>query len=80
MRIRSLAVLMSFGVLALSSQGWAAITDPVKVEQGLLAGTSGSSADVPCLSRSPLCCAARWRSALESASACRKLERRAPGD
>ena len=46
MRIRSFVVLMSFGVLALSSQGWAAITDPVKVEQGLLAGTSGSSADV----------------------------------
>jgi para-nitrobenzyl esterase len=46
MRIRSFAVLMSFGVLALSSLGWAAITDPVKVEQGLLSGTNGSSADV----------------------------------
>ncbi len=46
MRIRSFVVLMSFGVLALSSVGWAAITDPVKVDQGLLAGTSGSSADI----------------------------------
>jgi para-nitrobenzyl esterase len=46
MRIRSFVVLMSFGVLALSSLGWAAITDPVRVEQGLLAGTNGSSADV----------------------------------
>ena len=46
MRIRSFLVLMSFGVLALSSSAIAAVTDPVKVEQGLLAGTSGSSADV----------------------------------
>ncbi len=46
MRIRSFVVLMSFAVLTLSSAGWAAITDPVKVEQGLLAGTSGSSADI----------------------------------
>jgi len=46
MRIRSLVVLMSFGVLALSSLGWAAITDPVRVEQGLLAGMNGSSADI----------------------------------
>src|SRR5690242_13844713 len=30
----------------LSSTAFAAITDPVRVEQGLLAGTNGSSADV----------------------------------
>jgi len=46
MRIRSFAVLMSFGVLALSLSAIAAVTDPIKVEQGLLAGTAGSSADV----------------------------------
>ena len=46
MRIRSFVVLMSFGVLALSFSAIAAITDPVHVEQGLLAGTNGSSADV----------------------------------
>ncbi|HEY4678669.1 MAG TPA: carboxylesterase/lipase family protein [Candidatus Angelobacter sp.] len=46
MRIRSFVVLMSFGVLALSLSAIAAVTDPIKVEQGLLAGTAGSSADV----------------------------------
>ncbi|HSK43799.1 MAG TPA: carboxylesterase family protein, partial [Candidatus Binatia bacterium] len=46
MRIRSFVVLMSFAVLALSLSAIAAVTDPVKVEQGLLAGTSGSTADV----------------------------------
>lgn len=46
MRIRSFVVLMLLGVLALSSLSWAAIKDPVKVEQGLLAGTNGSSADI----------------------------------
>lgn len=46
MRIRSFVVLLSLGVLALSSASWATITDPVRVEQGLLAGTNGSPADV----------------------------------
>src|SRR5579859_5430377 len=44
MRTRSVVVLLA--VLALTSTGVAAITDPVRVEQGLLAGTSGSSADM----------------------------------
>ena len=44
MRTRSVVVLLA--VLALTSTGVAAITDPVRVEQGLLAGTSGSSADI----------------------------------
>jgi len=46
MRTRSVVVLLAVAVLALTSSGVAAITDPVRVEQGLLAGTSGSSADV----------------------------------
>jgi para-nitrobenzyl esterase len=46
MRIRSVVVLLALAVLELTSVGGAAITDPVKVEQGLLAGTSGSSADI----------------------------------
>jgi para-nitrobenzyl esterase len=46
MRIRSVVMLLAVAVLALTSTGVAAITDPVKVEQGLLAGTSGSSPDV----------------------------------
>jgi para-nitrobenzyl esterase len=46
MRIRSVVVLLALAVLELTSVGWAAITDPVKVEQGLLSGTSGSSADI----------------------------------
>jgi len=37
MRIRSVVVLLALAVLELTSVGWAAITDPVKVEQGLLA-------------------------------------------
>jgi len=44
MRTRFVVVLLA--VLALTSAGVAAIADPVRVEQGLLAGTSGSSADV----------------------------------
>ncbi|HXO37771.1 MAG TPA: carboxylesterase/lipase family protein [Candidatus Acidoferrum sp.] len=46
MRIRSCVGHLVLTVLALTSVGWAAITDPVRVEQGLLAGTSGSSADI----------------------------------
>jgi len=46
MRIRSFVVLMSFAVLALSLSAIAAVNDPVKVEQGMLAGTSGSSPDI----------------------------------
>jgi para-nitrobenzyl esterase len=46
MRTRSVVVLLAVAVLALTSTGVAAITDPVRVEQGLLGGTSGSSADV----------------------------------
>lgn len=46
MRTRSVVVLLAVAVLAFTSTGVAAITDPVRVEQGLLAGTSGSSADV----------------------------------
>lgn len=45
MRIRLFAV-MAVAVLALTSTGLAAIADPVRVEQGLLAGTSGSTAGV----------------------------------
>ncbi|HEX4605545.1 MAG TPA: carboxylesterase/lipase family protein [Candidatus Angelobacter sp.] len=44
MRTRFVVVLLA--VLALTSTGVAAIADPVRVEQGLLAGTSGTSADV----------------------------------
>src|SRR5579864_5446839 len=43
MKRRFAAVLIT---VLLSSAGLAAIIDPVKVEQGLLAGTSGSSADM----------------------------------
>lgn len=46
MRIRSVVVLLALAVLAFTQSGFAAITDPVKVEQGLLAGTSGSAADI----------------------------------
>jgi para-nitrobenzyl esterase len=46
MRIRSVVVLLALAVLELTSVGWAAITDPVKVEQGLLAGTNASTADI----------------------------------
>jgi para-nitrobenzyl esterase len=44
MRIRS--VVVALAVVAFAQSGLAAITDPVKVEQGLLAGTSGSSPDI----------------------------------
>ncbi|HZE79893.1 MAG TPA: carboxylesterase/lipase family protein [Candidatus Polarisedimenticolia bacterium] len=46
MRIRSVVVFLALAVLELALVGRAAITDPVKVEQGLLAGTSGSTADI----------------------------------
>jgi para-nitrobenzyl esterase len=46
MRIRSVVVLLAIAVLALTQSGMSAITDPVKVEQGLLAGTSGSTSDI----------------------------------
>jgi len=46
MRTRFVVVLLAVAVLAFTSAGVAAIADPVRVEQGLLAGTSGSSADV----------------------------------
>ena len=46
MRTRSRLVLLALTVLALASAGVAAVADPVHVEQGLLAGTPGSSAEV----------------------------------
>ncbi len=46
MRTRSVVVLLALAVLAFRSAAIAAITDPVHVEQGSLAGTSGSSAEV----------------------------------
>ncbi|HEY2114172.1 MAG TPA: carboxylesterase/lipase family protein, partial [Candidatus Angelobacter sp.] len=46
MRSRSVVVLLAVAVLALTATAVAAIADPVRVEQGLLAGTSGSSADM----------------------------------
>jgi para-nitrobenzyl esterase len=46
MSFRSFAVLLSSLVMALSSSGIAAVTDPIRVEQGLLSGTNGSSGDV----------------------------------
>ena len=46
MRTRCLVVLLVVAVLALPCVAAAAIADPVRVEQGLLAGASGSSADV----------------------------------
>jgi len=45
MRIRSVVVFLALAVLELALVGRAAITDPVQVEQGLLAGTSGSTAE-----------------------------------
>jgi para-nitrobenzyl esterase len=72
MRIRSFVLLMSFGVLALPSVGWAALTDPVKVEQGLLAGTSGSSADIRVYRRIPFAAPPvgdlRWKAPQPAAS------------
>src|SRR5689334_21094724 len=46
MRTRFVVVFLAVAVLALTSAGAAAVADPVRVEQGLLAGTNGSSADV----------------------------------
>src|SRR4029077_6763042 len=45
MRTRFVVLLLAVAVLAFTSAGVAAIADPVRVEQGLLAGTSGSSSD-----------------------------------
>ncbi|HEY2915534.1 MAG TPA: carboxylesterase family protein, partial [Candidatus Angelobacter sp.] len=39
-------VLLVVAVLSFASTGLAAVTDPVRVEQGLLAGMNGSSADI----------------------------------
>jgi para-nitrobenzyl esterase len=39
-------VLLVVAVLSFATAGMAAITDPVRVEQGLLAGMNGSSADI----------------------------------
>ena len=46
MRTRSVVVLLALAVLAFSSAAVAAIADPVRVEQGSLAGTAGSSAEI----------------------------------
>jgi para-nitrobenzyl esterase len=43
---RSSAVLLAFGVLALTSTTVTAIADPVRVEQGLLGGKAGNSPEV----------------------------------
>jgi para-nitrobenzyl esterase len=42
----SSVVLLVVAVLSFNSTGLAAVTDPVRVEQGLLAGMNGSSADI----------------------------------
>jgi para-nitrobenzyl esterase len=46
MSTRSIVVLLALAVIALPSSSIAAVADPVRVEQGLLAGTSSSSSDV----------------------------------
>jgi para-nitrobenzyl esterase len=46
MRIRSVVMLLALAVVAFTQSGMSAVTDPVKVEQGLLAGVTGSTADV----------------------------------
>ncbi|MGC2694467.1 MAG: carboxylesterase/lipase family protein [Candidatus Angelobacter sp.] len=46
MRTRSSIVLLAVAVLVFTTSGMAAIADPVRVEQGLLAGASGTSSDV----------------------------------
>jgi len=61
--------------LELALVGRAAITDPVKVEQGLLAGTSGSTADISRLSWDSFRGAAGRRSALESGRSLRPAGR-----
>src|ERR1051326_2653932 len=43
---RSRVVLLALGVLLLTSVAMAAITDPVRVEEGLLSGTTGTSPGV----------------------------------
>jgi para-nitrobenzyl esterase len=46
MSTRSVVVLLFLIVMALTSSSIAAISDPMRVEQGLLAGANGDSADV----------------------------------
>lgn len=46
MRTRPVVVLLAVAILVLTATGVAAITDPVRVEQGQLAGANGSSADM----------------------------------
>ena len=46
MRIRSVVVHLAVVVLALTATGFAVIAESVRVEQGLLAGTSGSSPEI----------------------------------
>lgn len=46
MSTRSVVVLFTLTVMALTSSSVAAVSDPVRVEQGLLAGANGDSADM----------------------------------
>jgi para-nitrobenzyl esterase len=46
MSTRSVVVLFILTVMALTSSSIASISDPIRVDQGLLAGTNGDSADV----------------------------------
>ena len=46
MSTRSVVVLFILTVMALTSSSVAAISDPIRVEQGLLAGTNGDSSDI----------------------------------
>ncbi|HEU4414981.1 MAG TPA: carboxylesterase family protein [Candidatus Angelobacter sp.] len=46
MRLRSGIVLLAVAVLMFTSAAFAAISDPVRVEQGMVAGAAGSSPDI----------------------------------
>jgi para-nitrobenzyl esterase len=46
MSFRSAVLLLSSLIISLTSSGIAAVSDPVRVEQGLLSGTNGTSANV----------------------------------
>jgi para-nitrobenzyl esterase len=46
MSTRSVVVLLALTIMALTSLSNAAISDPIRIEQGLLTGTNGDSADV----------------------------------